>query len=65
MKILTAKEVAELLKITKATVYNLAAKGKLPAFRIGNSWRFEMEEIMKQLKTDRGKKERTGGKNNA
>ena len=50
MKILTAKEVANLLKLTKSTVYTLAAEGKLSGFRIGNSWRFDMDEIMQQIK---------------
>ena len=48
MNILTADEVARLLKITKTTVYNLAAEGKISGFRVGNSWRFDMDEIMQQ-----------------
>jgi excisionase family DNA binding protein len=50
MKILTANEVASLLRITKTTVYNLAAEGKISGFRVGNSWRFDMDEIIKQVK---------------
>ena len=50
MNILTAKEVACLLKITQTTVYNLAAEGKISGFRVGNSWRFDMDEIMQQVK---------------
>jgi excisionase family DNA binding protein len=50
MNILTADEVARLLKITKTTVYNLAARGKISAFRVGNSWRFDMDEIMQESK---------------
>ncbi len=49
MKIVTAKEMAGFLKLTESTVYKLAAEGKLPAFRIGNSWRFDMDEIMQQI----------------
>jgi excisionase family DNA binding protein len=49
MKIVTAKEVAHFLKLTESTVYALAAEGKLPGFRIGNSWRFDMDEILKQI----------------
>ena len=48
MNILTADEVARILKITKTTVYNLAAEGKISGFRVGNSWRFDMDEIMQQ-----------------
>ncbi len=50
MKIATAKEVADFLKLTDSTVYNLATEGKLPAFRIGNSWRFDMDQIMQEIK---------------
>jgi excisionase family DNA binding protein len=50
MKIVTAKEVADFLKLTDSTVYNLAMEGKLAAFRIGNSWRFDMDQILQQIK---------------
>ena len=49
MEIVTAKELASFLKLTESTVYTLAAEGKLPGFRIGNSWRFDMDEIMQQI----------------
>ena len=49
MKIVTAKEVADFLKLTDSTVYNLATEGKLPAFRIGNSWRFDMDQIVQEI----------------
>jgi excisionase family DNA binding protein len=57
MKILTANEVACLLRITKTTVYNLAAEGKISGFRVGNSWRFDIDEIIQQVKvaTQEGK----------
>ena len=54
MKIVTAKEVADFLKLTDSTVYNLATEGKLAAFRIGNSWRFDMDQIMQQIKEAKG-----------
>ena len=50
MKIVTAKEVADFLKLTDSTVYNLATEGKLPAFRIGNSWRFDMDQIVQEIR---------------
>jgi excisionase family DNA binding protein len=50
MSIVTAKEVGEFLKLSDSTVYKLAAEGELPAFKIGKSWRFEMEEILRQIK---------------
>lgn len=57
MNIATAKEVAHFLKLTESTVYTLAAEGKLPGFRIGNSWRFDMDEILRQI--SQAKEEKT------
>ena len=57
--ILTAKEVSGLLRLTEATIYRLAAKGEIPGFRIGDSWRFEMDEVLGMIQR---KKERQNGK---
>jgi excisionase family DNA binding protein len=43
--ILTVKEVAEYLKVNERTIYRLATNGELPAFRVGASWRFRLNEI--------------------
>ena len=44
-KILTIREVADLLKINEKTVYKLAADGKIPGFKVGGSWRFDRATI--------------------
>lgn len=44
-QILTIEEVAEYLKAGKRTVYRLAAEGKLPAFKLGGSWRFRQSDL--------------------
>jgi excisionase family DNA binding protein len=54
MNILTADEVARLLRITKTTIYNLAAKGKISGFRVGNSWRFDIDEIIRESRAANG-----------
>ena len=49
-KYLTIEEVAKRLRVNKRTVYRLAIKGKIPAFRFGRSWRISsvrLEEIFK------------------
>ncbi|MBN1547941.1 MAG: helix-turn-helix domain-containing protein [Syntrophaceae bacterium] len=46
MRVVTAKEVGDYLRLNKNTVINLAGKGDLPGFKIGRSWRFDMNEIM-------------------
>jgi excisionase family DNA binding protein len=43
--ILTVKEVAEYLKLAQKTVYKLAANNQIPAFKVGNSWRFKKTDI--------------------
>ena len=37
---LTVDEVARRFGINVTTVYRLAQRGKLPAFKVGNQWRF-------------------------
>jgi excisionase family DNA binding protein len=49
MNIVTAKRVAEYLKLTESTIYTLAIHGDLPGFKIGKSWRFDMDEILKMI----------------
>ena len=43
--IMTVKEVSDYLKLAEKTAYRLAAQGKIPAFKIGGSWRFRKSEI--------------------
>ena len=38
-EILTLEEVAVYLKAGKRTVYRLAQKGEIPAFKLGGTWR--------------------------
>ncbi len=39
--LLTTEQVANYLKIDKFTVYRLVAQKRLPAFKVGNQWRFK------------------------
>lgn len=52
-KWLTVKDVAVYLKLSADLVYKLAQKGKIPASRIGNQWRFDREEIDAWVKAQR------------
>jgi excisionase family DNA binding protein len=38
--VLTAEEAAAYLRIARATLYRLAAKGRIPAVKVGRVWRF-------------------------
>ena len=44
-EIMTAKEVAEYLRLTEATIYKLAQAGEVPALKLGRTWRFKRELI--------------------
>ena len=49
VRIVTVKEVAVFLKLKEATVCSLASEGKLPGFKLGKSWRFDMDEVEKWI----------------
>lgn len=44
-EILTLPEVATLLKVAQKTVYSMAQKGQIPAFKVGGQWRFKRIDI--------------------
>lgn len=44
-EILTIKDIAEYLKVTERTIYRLAAAKKIPAFKVGGTWRFRKADI--------------------
>ncbi len=48
-QIITAKEVAEYLKLSESTIYKLASNGEIPGFRIGDSWRFDMADVLDSI----------------
>lgn len=54
-EILTIDEVAAFLKAGKRTVYRLAASGKLPAFKLGGTWRFRCSDLDKWIASRVGK----------
>ncbi|MBV9003679.1 MAG: helix-turn-helix domain-containing protein [Solirubrobacterales bacterium] len=48
-EVMTAREVADLLKMPVSTIYQLARRGDLPARRLGRTWRFlrpRLEELL-------------------
>ncbi|HML95294.1 MAG TPA: response regulator [Thermodesulfobacteriota bacterium] len=48
-QVLTLEEAAQYLKVAKPTLYRLLEDGKIPAFKVGNQWRFTKELIDKWL----------------
>lgn len=49
-QLLTLEQVAEYLNVDKFTVYRLLAEKQLPAFKVGNQWRFKRKLIENWLK---------------
>lgn len=44
-EILTLPEVAQLLKVADKTVYTMAQKSELPAFKVRGQWRFKRVDL--------------------
>jgi excisionase family DNA binding protein len=49
-KLLTLEQVADYLNVDKFTVYRLLAAKELPAFKVGNQWRFKRKLLENWLK---------------
>jgi excisionase family DNA binding protein len=56
-RLLTARELGELLGFAAATIVDWAEAGKLPAFKIGGRLRFRLSEVEPWLE---GKRKRPG-----
>jgi excisionase family DNA binding protein len=48
-RFLTALEVAERMRVSKMTVYRLIRAGKIPAVRVGKSFRVREDDLDKYL----------------
>ncbi len=48
-EIMNVSEVADLLRVSNQTIYNLVKSGQLPATKIGREWRFSREKILQIL----------------
>jgi len=53
--LMTAKELAQFLELSESTIYKLASNGDIPGFKIGDSWRFDLEEIQKLIRQSKEK----------
>jgi excisionase family DNA binding protein len=49
-RLLTIKEVAEILRINPVTLYRMAQNNAIPALKINSNWRFRSDSIDKWLK---------------
>ncbi len=62
--IVTAKELGQYLKLSESTIYKLASEGELPGFKIGDSWRFDMDEILKLIRNSKRMVKKKGNPSN-
>ncbi len=44
-QIVTVRDLASYLHCHQSTIYRLAKRGEIPAFRLGGSWRFKIDDI--------------------
>lgn len=58
-KPIDAEQVAEMLGVKQArTVINLAKRGEIPAFRVGDLWRFYRSDIQAYIDEQRKQRKR-------
>ena len=50
---LTPVEVAELLKITKNTVYELIKRGELPSYKVGKKIRVDTKDVKENINSQK------------
>ena len=64
-EILTLAEVALLLKVAEKTIYTMAQRGEVPAFKVRGQWRFKRDDldrwIERQKLTQRNHDKPNGG----
>ena len=44
-QLLSVAQIAEYLNVDKFTIYRLVTDGQIPAFKVGNQWRFKKKLI--------------------
>jgi len=50
---LTLEQIAEYLQMSTSSIYKMAQKGKIPAYKVGRQWRFRKEEIDRWIKSQK------------
>ena len=60
-EILTVQEVAALLKVADKTVYTMAQKGEIPAFKVRGQWRFRRTDIDTWIEQQTSARREDGG----
>ena len=53
--ILTLPEVALLLKVAEKTMYTMAQRGQIPAFKVRGQWRFKASDLDQWIEHQKAK----------
>jgi excisionase family DNA binding protein len=49
-RLLTATEVADLMRVSRMTVYRMIKTGEMPSLRVGKGYRFREEDVHEYLR---------------
>jgi excisionase family DNA binding protein len=60
-EIMTLPEVADLLKVAEKTVYTMAQKAQLPAFKVRGQWRFKRDDLDRWIEQQKAASRSEGG----
>lgn len=50
LRAMTPDEVARRLSVTRLTVYRLLKRGDIPAFKVGDQWRIDEDDLTSYIK---------------
>lgn len=50
-RLMTAKEVAQYLRLDEHTVYRMARRGEIPAYKVAGKWRFRRGALEQWLES--------------
>jgi putative molybdopterin biosynthesis protein len=57
LQAMTPDDVARRLKVTRLTVYRLLKKGEITAFKVGDQWRIDEEDLKAYIKKKKKRQE--------
>jgi putative molybdopterin biosynthesis protein len=57
LRAMTPDQVARRLNVTRLTVYRLLKKGEIDAFKVGDQWRIDEDDLKSYIKKQKKRKE--------
>ena len=57
LQAMTPDDVARRLKVTRLTVYRLLKRGEITAFKVGDQWRIDEEDLKAYIKKKKKRQE--------